>query len=81
MLDPDRLTVVAGPKVYSSLRRRFSSLCFGTIKTAQSNTISTEDGGRQLNAGLMRNKESYGARATVFDWYALDPANPMGHAR
>jgi 1-acyl-sn-glycerol-3-phosphate acyltransferase len=42
----DRLTVVAGPKVYSSLRRRFSSLCFGTIKTAQSNTISTEDGGK-----------------------------------
>lgn len=25
----DRLTVVAGPKVYSNLRRRFSSLCFG----------------------------------------------------
>jgi len=41
----DRLTVVAGPKVYSSLRRRFSSLCFGTIKTAQSNTISADDGG------------------------------------
>ena len=28
----DRLTVVAGPKVYSSVTRRFSSLCFGTIK-------------------------------------------------
>jgi 1-acyl-sn-glycerol-3-phosphate acyltransferase len=40
----NRLTVVAGPKVYSSLRRRFSSLCFGTIKTAQSSAISTEDG-------------------------------------
>jgi 1-acyl-sn-glycerol-3-phosphate acyltransferase len=32
----DRLTVIAGPKVYSSLRRRFSSLCFGTIKVPQS---------------------------------------------
>jgi 1-acyl-sn-glycerol-3-phosphate acyltransferase len=42
----NRLTVVAGPKVYSSLRRRFSSLCFGTIKTAQSNAISNEDGGK-----------------------------------
>ena len=42
----DRLTVVAGPKVYSSLRRRFSSLCFGTIKTAQSSTISSEDNGK-----------------------------------
>jgi Acyltransferase len=39
----DRLTVVAGPKVYSSLRRRFSSLCFGTIKTPQSHARSTEE--------------------------------------
>jgi 1-acyl-sn-glycerol-3-phosphate acyltransferase len=42
----DRLTVVAGPKVYSSLRRRFSSLCFGTIKTAQSSSISSDDNGK-----------------------------------
>ena len=26
----DRLAVIAGPKVYSSLTRRFSSLCFGS---------------------------------------------------
>lgn len=39
----DRLTVVAGPKVYSSSKRRFSSLCFGTIKIPQSSTLSTED--------------------------------------
>ena len=39
----DRLTVVAGPKVYSSLKRRFSSLCFGTIKTPQSSGVSTDD--------------------------------------
>lgn len=39
----DRLTVVAGPKVYSNLRRRFSSLCFGTIKVPQSTSLSTED--------------------------------------
>lgn len=39
----DRLTVVAGPKVYSSLKRRFSSLCFGTIKTPQSTARSSED--------------------------------------
>ena len=39
----DRLTVLAGPKVYSSLRRRFSSLCFGTIKTPQSSGVSSED--------------------------------------
>ena len=39
----DRLTVIAGPKVYSSLRRRFSSLCFGTIKTPQSSAVSSEN--------------------------------------
>jgi 1-acyl-sn-glycerol-3-phosphate acyltransferase len=39
----DRLTVVVGPKVYSDPFRRFSSLCFGTIKTPQSATRSTEE--------------------------------------
>jgi hypothetical protein len=39
--------------------------------------ISNEDGGRYLNAGLMKNKESYGARATVFDWYSLDLSKPQ----
>ena len=36
--------------------------------------ISTEDGGRYLNLGLIANKESYGARATATDWYELDVA-------
>ena len=39
----DRLTVVAGPKVYSNIRRRFSSLCFGTIKVPQSAGRSSEE--------------------------------------
>jgi 1-acyl-sn-glycerol-3-phosphate acyltransferase len=39
----DRLTVVAGPKVYSSLKRRFSSLCFGTVRVPQSSALSSED--------------------------------------
>jgi 1-acyl-sn-glycerol-3-phosphate acyltransferase len=38
-----RLTVIAGSKVYSSLSRRFSSLCFGTIKVAQSSGRASED--------------------------------------
>jgi len=38
----DRLTVIAGPKVYSDPVRLFSSLCFGTIKTPQSSALSTE---------------------------------------
>jgi 1-acyl-sn-glycerol-3-phosphate acyltransferase len=37
----ERLTVVAGPKVYSNITRRFSSLCFGTIKTPQSSGVSS----------------------------------------
>lgn len=32
----ERMAVVAGPKVYSDPLRKFLSLCFGTIKTAQS---------------------------------------------
>jgi 1-acyl-sn-glycerol-3-phosphate acyltransferase len=39
----DRLTVVAGPKVYSNIRRRFSSLCFGTIRVPQSASRSSDE--------------------------------------
>ena len=39
----DRLTVIAGPKVYSSRMRRFSSLCFATIKTPQNSARSSEE--------------------------------------
>ena len=39
----DRLTVIAGPKVYSNVRRRFSSLCFGTIKVPQNTARSSEE--------------------------------------
>ena len=38
-----RLTVVAGPKVYSDAMRRFSSLCFGTIKTPQPSGRSSDE--------------------------------------
>ena len=34
--------------------------------------ISSERGGETLNEGLVRNKESYGARAVVYDRYVLD---------
>jgi Acetyltransferase (GNAT) domain len=33
--------------------------------------ISTIEGGRVLNEGLVRNKESYGARGIVYDWYEV----------
>jgi 1-acyl-sn-glycerol-3-phosphate acyltransferase len=39
----DRLTAIAGPKVYSNITRRFSSLCFGTVKVPQSSERSSGD--------------------------------------
>ena len=33
--------------------------------------VSTEDEGRYLNKGLICNKETYGARAVVYDFYEL----------
>ncbi|WP_242921429.1 GNAT family N-acetyltransferase [Pontibacter liquoris] len=33
--------------------------------------ISTEQQGQYLNSGLIRNKESYGARAVVYDFYEM----------
>jgi 1-acyl-sn-glycerol-3-phosphate acyltransferase len=37
----DRLTALAGPKVFSDRQRRFSSLCFGTVKVPQSTEVSS----------------------------------------
>jgi 1-acyl-sn-glycerol-3-phosphate acyltransferase len=39
----DRLTALAGPKVFSNRQRRFSSLCFGTVKVPQSAELSSEE--------------------------------------
>jgi 1-acyl-sn-glycerol-3-phosphate acyltransferase len=39
----DRLTVIAGPKVFSNRTRRFSSLCFATIKTPQTSGRASEE--------------------------------------
>ena len=35
--------------------------------------ISTEDNGRRLNAGLIENKQGFGGRAVVYDFYELEP--------
>jgi 1-acyl-sn-glycerol-3-phosphate acyltransferase len=37
----DRLTAMAGPKVFTNRTRRFSSLCFGTIKVPQNADVSS----------------------------------------
>ena len=39
----NRLTAIAGPKVFTSRQRRFSSLCFGTLKVPQSTEVSSEE--------------------------------------
>ncbi|MEO7273168.1 MAG: lysophospholipid acyltransferase family protein [Vicinamibacterales bacterium] len=55
----DRLTAIAGPKVYSSRKRRFSSLCFGTIRTPQSSGLSTEE------AAMPRREVAQAARRSI----------------
>ena len=70
----DRLTAVAGPKVYSSLRRRFSSLCFGTIRVPQSSTLSSENAVmsvREVAVGARRSIESAHARLGMGDALVL----------
>ncbi len=37
----NRLTALAGPKVFTSRERRFSSLCFGTVKVPQSADVAS----------------------------------------
>ena len=39
----NRLTALAGPKIFTSRERRFSSLCFGTIKVPQSTDVASEE--------------------------------------
>lgn len=35
--------------------------------------ISTEEAGRRLNSGLVENKQGFGARAVVYDFYEFEP--------
>jgi 1-acyl-sn-glycerol-3-phosphate acyltransferase len=37
----NRLTALAGPKVFTSREQRFSSLCFGTVKVPQSTEVAS----------------------------------------
>ena len=55
----ERLSVVAGPKVYSDLSRRFSSLCFGTIKSPQNEGVSSGD------ASMTAREVATAARQTI----------------
>ncbi|MEO7133891.1 MAG: lysophospholipid acyltransferase family protein [Vicinamibacterales bacterium] len=55
----ERLSVVAGPKVYADLSRRFSSLCFGTIKSPQNEGVSSGD------ASMTTREVAMAARQTI----------------
>lgn len=71
-----RLTVVAGPKVYSNLARRFSSLCFGTIRTPQSAAVSTDDAvmqARQVVRAARRSLDAAVARLEAGDALLVFP--------
>ena len=55
----DRLAVVAGPKVYTDVARRFSSLCFGTIKAPQNDGVSSGE------AAMAAREVAAAARSTI----------------
>lgn len=55
----DRLSVVAGPKVYADLSRRFSSLAFGTIRSPQNDGVSSGE------AALSAREVARAARQTI----------------
>lgn len=55
----ERLTAIAGPKVFTNRQRRFSSLCFGTIKVPQSTDVASEE------AAASPREVAAGARAAI----------------
>ena len=73
----NRLTAVAGPKVFTSRERRFSSLCFGTIKVPQSSEVASGEA-REHGGSLFSN----GGTALVIhakaDDMATDPSGNSG---
>jgi 1-acyl-sn-glycerol-3-phosphate acyltransferase len=72
----DRLTVIAGPKVYSNLSRRFSSLCFGTIKIPQSASRSSGDAvmnARDVAKGARRSIEAARERLALGEALLIFP--------
>lgn len=56
----DRLTAMAGPKVFTDRTRRFSSLCFGTIKVPQNADVSSGE-------AVMRPRDIARAARTAID--------------
>ena len=65
-----RLTALAGPKVFTSRERRFSSLCFGTVKVPQSTEVASGEamlGGREVARAARQSIDAALARLTGGD--------------
>ncbi|MGH9372690.1 MAG: lysophospholipid acyltransferase family protein [Vicinamibacterales bacterium] len=61
----NRLTALAGPKVFTSRERRFSSLCFGTVKVPQSAEVASGEAvlnGREVARAARRSIDIARAR-------------------
>jgi 1-acyl-sn-glycerol-3-phosphate acyltransferase len=70
----NRLTALAGPKVFTNRQRRFSSLCFGTIKVPQSSEVSSEEavlGARDVARAARQALEVAAHRLSVGDALVL----------
>jgi 1-acyl-sn-glycerol-3-phosphate acyltransferase len=71
-----RLAVIAGPKVYSDVTRRFSSLCFGTIKSPQNESVSSGEAvmtSRQVALAARQTLETAHARLANGDALLIFP--------
>lgn len=72
----DRLAVIAGPKIYSDVGRRFSSLCFGTIRSPQNESVSSGEAAmaaRQVALAARQTLATAHARLAAGDALLLFP--------
>jgi 1-acyl-sn-glycerol-3-phosphate acyltransferase len=80
----NRLTAIAGPKVFTSRDRRFSSLCFGTVKVPQSTDVSSDDAvlnPREVARAARRSIEVARDRLTKGDALLLFPEGTRSRTR
>jgi 1-acyl-sn-glycerol-3-phosphate acyltransferase len=54
----NRLTALAGPKVFTSRERRFSSLCFGTVKVPQSADVASGEAVLNVRAAAQASRQA-----------------------
>lgn len=70
----NRLTALAGPKVFTSRQRRFSSLCFGTVKVPQSTEVASGEAllsGREVARAARQSIDAASGRLRTGDALVL----------